>query len=410
MRTTVSILTLGAILAGCTWKPWKKDSPPPVRPDVEYVKSRPAVAVSPIASAAGAAKSRPTTQPRANRVAGVGRVVRRPETVAVAMIQVNDEFISLAQLVDPIRRELQAAAAGATEAQFRARAARLLEAEARSQIEQMLLLAEAKKRLLEWEKNGIEAEIARQYRQLLAQVNGSEKALSQRLRREGMDLDKWKQRLRRGLMIRTYVQRQLLSKIYVTRKMMWRYYETHPQEFRSLGRVQMQIISVPWRTFLPQGGRAVTEAQLLAARTKARQQIDKAAAALAKDGDFAEVARKFSTGPKASAGGVWPMMNLGSFRATQVEQAAYRQKVGQVSKIIEAPDGFYLVKTLASESGCQQAFETVQGRIEDKLTKQQYEQLTRGYLEELREKATIVVAENFQELSADCAVRQLYMR
>ena len=37
MRTTVSILTLGLILAGCMWTPWKKPDDRPILPHGQFV-------------------------------------------------------------------------------------------------------------------------------------------------------------------------------------------------------------------------------------------------------------------------------------------------------------------------------------------------------------------------------------
>ncbi len=409
MKRIAAILALALCVGGCVWKPWEKKNQP-ILPDEESATAPPAEEPVQTASAPASSPAPPTPPAVAPVPRRTYRVVRGSEIVEAAMIQVNDKYITLQQVLHPIREKLRSAAGECGEKEFRRRAGEWIAEEVRNQVEQTLVSAEAESRLEEREKDAIERQVERRYRQALAEANGSKTRLGERLRQEGTDVESWRDDIRRGLVVRTYLQRHVFSRIYVTRQMMWAYYRAHPEEFRSRGRVQMQVISVPFRAFLPAGDAAATEADGLSARTRARERIDQAAAALAKGGDFAEVARKFSSGPKASAGGVWPMMDVGSFRATQVELVAYRQNVGQVSRPVETRDGFYLVKTLACDPGEDLPFEDVQSRIEDTLNRQQYATHVRAYLEKLRGKATIVMAEKFRQLSADAAVSLFYKR
>lgn len=324
------------------------------------------------------------------------------------MLQVNDKFITLQQVLRPLRRQLQAAAAASSEEVFRRRALELIGEEIRTQIERTVLLGEAEKQISEEEEPIIREEVNNRLRQTIAEV-GSRALFDQQLRREGTDLSAWQEDVRRALMVNLYLHRRFGASIEITRRKMWEYYKAHRDEFRTEGGAQMQIIAAPFRKFLP-ADRPATDADRQAARRDAREQIGKAAAALAKGEDFGQAARTFSKGPMASSGGVWPMMERGSFRAKPVEDAAFAQKVGQVSKVIETPLGFHVVKTIARRPAREPTFESVQADIEEKLKQQEYDKLREKYLKDIRTKTRISWAERFERLAADAAVRMFYPR
>ena len=103
------------------------------------------------------------------------------------------------------------------------------------------------------------------------------------------------------------------------------------------------------------------------------------------------------------------MMARGSFRAAQIEEAAFAQEPGRVSKIIETAQGFYIVKTVKRQLGGQLSFEKAQTQIEAELRRKQYEKLTQAYLAEIRAKATIVGMERFKKVAVNRAA-QMYLR
>ncbi len=235
---------------------------------------------------------------------------------------------------------------------------------------------------------------------------GSRVRFDQRLRSEGTDLATWQEDLRRALVVQTYMQRRFGKRIVVSRRMMWDYYVGHRGEFRSADAVQMQVIAAPVKHFLS----ASRSPDRKAARRRANALIDRADAALARGWEFAKVAKTFSKGPMAASGGVWGMMERGSFRAEVVEEVAFAQKAGQVSKVIETPEGFYIVRTLTLRRGAELAFAEVQEKIAEKLRRQQFEGLTAEYLKELYGGITIIGADRFERLAVETAVRKYFKR
>ena len=399
MKRIVPILIVAVAFGGCKWLSSRRKSKV-IQPTHEFPQHWPAPAPEPSSQPAA---SRPTTAPAATTTPGGYRVIGKPEVVAAAMLQVNDKFITLEQVLHPIRRELMAAGR-APAGDFRRRAAALIQDEIRRQVQQTLILDEARRRLSDEEMRVVEKERLRRYRQALAEFGGSETLLAQRLKTEGTTLPAWQEEMRRALTVRVYLERILLPQVAVNRKMMWDYYNGHIKEFRRPATVEIQLIEVPFSAYVTT--RPATEADQKTARRKAREQIDAAVAALAGGEDFAKAARKFSKGPMAAKGGVWPPLERGSLRAEAVEAAAFSQKEGQVSGVIETPTGCYVVKTLRHRPGEKAAFEQVQGKIEAELRMQQYEKISGEYMTKVYSKAVIRAADAFEEAALDSAVRR----
>ncbi|MDY6914269.1 MAG: peptidyl-prolyl cis-trans isomerase [Planctomycetota bacterium] len=330
------------------------------------------------------------------------------EVIAASVLQVNDRFITVEEILHKLRGDLSKLGAKSPENVFRHRAQEVIGRKVRDEIGELLVLAEASKRLTEPQNKWIDNEVAQTRRELLAEAGGSRSRLDEMLGREGTNLDKLLQEHRQQLKIKTYLRTKFISAVTVNRRMLWNYYRRHRSEFSSPKHVQMQIIAVPFATFLPAGA-AVTELERRAAAERAGEQIKQAANAIAAGEEFGEVAKRLSRGIKADRGGVWPMMAAGSFRETKVEQAAFELAQGQVSDVIETDTGYYIAKAKAIQPGQVVSFEQAQVKIDEILRQQQYAKLTNEYFDRLLEDATIIESEKFIALAVDLAVKR-YLR
>ena len=428
MKRLAPILIV-ALGSGCGghWNPWAKKSKV-IMPDQEFVTSLPtdepdltSDTIQPLPTVEpgvattrpGVVEPTPTTAtvllPTADPGQSSVRVIPASQIVDAAMIQVNDKYITLSQVLHPIRERLQAAPDTITERDFRIKAIELVQQEMKKQIEQALILGEADRKLTQDEKDAIERQLDANYRRALAEQNGSRTSLVEQLKLEGTTLDEWTDSMRRNLRVQGYLQRHVFSRMNVSRRMLADYYKNNPDEFRTPGRLQMQIIAAPLSAYLVRG-RPATQDEREQARKLAKRDIDVAEAALAQGQDLAAVARKYSKGPMASNGGVWPMMNVGTFKATFVEQTAYRQKVGATSKVLEGALGYHIVRTLALQPGRTKPFEEVQDDIRLALQRRQYESIARKYLDDLRKRAVVQMADDFEKTAINAAVARYYRK
>lgn len=108
-------------------------------------------------------------------------------------------------------------------------------------------------------------------------------------------------------------------------------------------------------------------------------------------GDFAGLAKDLSLDPvtKASGGdmGELPLNSL----APHLRKAAAALKPGQVSNVIEAPDGWYLLKLEERRPARQQKFEEVKAEVRRSLTEEKQSKIKASYLPSLRKRAKVTL-------------------
>ena len=333
------------------------------------------------------------------------------ELVAASMVQVNDSFITVDDVLIGLHGELLSMPRAASEQAFREAVTPIIEQQLRQLVYEALVLAEAQANLSGPQKEFIESEVADARREMIARVGGGEQALAQYYRDRHTTLDRVLEEHRNRLTGRLYLQTRIDPGIVITRDMLLDYYRRHMAEFVVERRVQMQVVAVPFETFLPEvDGAEPTPVEWQRARQQAREVIDAAAAAIMAGDDFGEVARNHSRGFHALDGGVWPLMAEGSFRETEVERNAFALDEGEICGIIETENGYYIVKALKVEPGQSVGFEESQEEIDAILRDQQYNQLASDYFMKLFGEATIAQSDEFMEMAIDGVVGRYWYR
>ena len=397
---------------------------------------RPAAPAAPVVSAAPAPAKSPLMSPDASRGESAGNVQAPPappaaataqtrprsvmsssqppkalgpdEVVAASVVQVNRRFISIDDILRPLGPKLSKLPKGIAEQTFRDQAAKLIAQEITGQITRLLVVEEAEKRLVDDQKKAIDQEVKQAQSDMLAAAGGSVTKLRQQLQREGQTLEQAVDDYRRDATFKLYLRYRFMPAIPVTRQMLWDYYRQNSQQFSTGHKVQMQIVAEPFIAFLADPGVQPSAAEFAAARTKAREAIEAAKTRLDAGDDFAAVAKKHSRDAKAQTGGLWPMMQAGSFKEAEVEQAAFQLPAGGVSAPVETAHGWYIVKAVQVIPGRVVPFEEAQEQIAEILRTRMYNELTDKYFQDLMEKSHIVRSPQFSDLALQRAVDRFW--
>ncbi len=151
------------------------------------------------------------------------------------------------------------------------------------------------------------------------------------LAKDGIDVHEFRRELRTQLVIREIVARAIRPRVHVSEREVRRYLATE----RRIGQREYHLRDL----FIPVRGHArtsVKKAERLASRLEEK---------LAKGARFRELAIAYSQGPKALEGG-----DLGWKHAGQLPPvflgALKSMKPGDVSRPLETPDGFHIIKLL----------------------------------------------------------------
>jgi parvulin-like peptidyl-prolyl isomerase len=437
MRAFILALLAAAVLAGCEnapqrW-PWEKTVPinKPLAKDSQSGNNsapRPAgvvavwpggagdnrpVSLSELTSqpsgapAAGAASTQPE-QPAAAPMIKSMPLTETPQVVAQSLVQVNDAFVTVDDILVGARLRFAELPAGISEVTFRKQAKTIVQEEIRDQENELLVSEEAAGKLTDAEKEEVDKEMAEAERAMIAKAGGSKVHLEQLVLAEGMTLEKMLKEHRRRVESQVFVQAKIMPSIIINPRLLWSYYQAHKEDFSTPRKVQMQTLTVRYRKFLPEGSQDPTADEIAKARKRAQEEMDQARADLKAGKPFADVAKKHSQDSHADEGGLWPLMAAGSFAVTKVEAAAFEKKEGEVSDVIEDDGNLYLVRVAKVQPGAAVSFEDAQGKIEQILTHQQYLKLSEEYYQKLVRHAVVVESEDFVQNCVERAVERFW--
>ena len=204
----------------------------------------------------------------------------------------------------------------------------------REMVEEMLLVAKARRDSIVVQDEDLEAEIDRRVSDLRDR-HGSDEALKDALAEEGITLEDLKKLYRddieRRLLAEKVVRGEVHSSIDVTWGEVSRYYEEHRDE----------VAEVP-ESFRLAGILVVPEPSESAKR-QAIERLTEAREKLAEGVPFEDVASEYSDDASAARGG-----DLGSVRrgmmVPEFEDAAFSLQEGEVSGIVPSRFGFHIIK------------------------------------------------------------------
>ena len=411
---------------------------PSTRPATRPAATQPAVkpvATRPASTAPGQATEPVTTPPEKPRRTRPVQQIKKParnEVVTGSALQVNDQFLTVEELLRSAGPRIAALPGNLKAASFRKRVRRILDEEIHGRIGQMLVYAEADKRLTDQQKKRIDAEMESLLTEMVANAGGSRGRLQAKFAREGTTLRDVLADQRRQLTVHMYLQMKFYPAIAINRRMLWDYYRKHRNAFRSAKRVQMQIIAAPVKLFYPPRTARPSTMEQETAKRAARKLIRQAAKDLKDGKKFALVAKQTASRIQAScptpwkelpkgfgkvcvdrmagAKGAWSPMQAGSFIESKVETVAFALLEGHISDVVETPRGFYIVKAGKVFPGKDVSFENAQEEIEQVLRQQQYEKLRDDYFNRLLKGALIVRTDRFVKLAVDRAVARHYRK
>ena len=330
--------------------------------------------------------------------------------IAGPVVQVNKTHITADRILDILHPHISRLPATLPIKSFRKRIAEMLQQELRFQVQQELILQDAKRFMQDHLKQQIKFQVENFKRELIANADGSLEKLRQQCISEGTTLNAVLERRRKNLTVSFYLRSKFEPLIKVNRRLMWKYYKAHPDEFSSQKEIQMQIIAFPSAAYAPKIKESMhdklPEEQLAQAKKIAHTRAKRALAELKSGAEFEAIVKKYSKGLKAKNRGIWPMMKAGNKIEQNVEKIAFSQAQGQVSGIIEEPTGYYIVKTYKIKPAVIVPFEKSQFDIEKKIKTAQFAKMRLDYLQEIHKKAIISAPKEFYQVAMQKAERK----
>lgn len=356
---------------------------------------------------AGSASAKPkTASPPAKK--------HDPAAPASSRISVHGEIIEASEIWLPHMDDLMARAKNSSRRDLEEYIARESAHHITDKIAEMLLYQKAKLRLTQPMEKKIDSFVDAEIRKrVTADYDGIQRRMERNLESKGWSLDGYRAHLRRSIIISSYLDDELRPKVAEpTRAELLAAFHETTDSFRKAPRRSMSLIDVRVSELTSPGDEA-TDETMAEARTLARARIIEAQAQLRRGVSFAEVARKYSHGSKAQEGGAWGFVNPESVQDRYAPALTKLQTLqeGQISDVIEGPDGFFIVKCDELEPGTNPDFVSVQPQLREQLLARAYNKKVTELVVELRKSAKIVPEnlEPFHAAVVESAMRSVSM-
>ena len=177
------------------------------------------------------------------------------------------------------------------------------------------------------------------------------------------------------LLMRVY-QQKIRSTLLIPEATLREYYNSHPEEFTVVGEVSISQIMLSL-----EGSGSLK---------KARLRSDHVLKEIENGRSFEELAKDYSDGPEAKNGGSLGIMKRGSLLA-KIEEIVDALGPGEVGPVVESPVGFHIIRVDEKKPAGLRPFEEAKDFIENKLLREQSQQVYQEWLNELKDNAFIEV-------------------
>jgi peptidyl-prolyl cis-trans isomerase SurA len=205
----------------------------------------------------------------------------------------------------------------------------------------------------------------------------TQETLAAELRKDGKTVEDLRKQIKASMEQTRLVNREVRSKTVITDEMIQAYYEEHIEEFERKERWRIQDIYLP---FTPTD----TPEERTHLRNVAKQILER----LRSEGDFSSLAKRYSQGPGAEAGGDLGFFSKGELEPV-LEAAIEALNPGEVSPDIETTRGIHIIKLKEVDKAPAKPLEEVEGTIRDLLFGREVDFRYREWLSGLRERSYV---------------------
>jgi parvulin-like peptidyl-prolyl isomerase len=201
--------------------------------------------------------------------------------------------------------------------------------------------------------------------------------MEQALKAEGSSLEGYKKELKSHLTQMKLLRREVRSKISISEQEIGEYYKNHINEYEGKEAVRIKQIII----LFPKDADVITKAAI-------RLQMEEVLKRLKSGEPFDVLASQFSQGPDAARGGDVGFIEKG-LMLSEVEQAAFSIKAGEISGIIESSAGYHIIQVIDHRGAGIKPIESVREEILSRIEEQKLEKKFEEWMADLRKRSHI---------------------
>lgn len=187
------------------------------------------------------------------------------------------------------------------------------------------------------------------------------------LEKEGITEEKVRAQVEKEMLVQNMVAKKVTEASKISEKDLKEYYEKNASKFKQPENVKLRLIST----------KDEKKAQDILARIKAGE-------------DFGDLAYKMSEDNYRVKSGDIGYMHKGRM-LPEIEEAAFKLKVGEMSDLIKAENNWYIIKLEDKKPEHQLSFEETKDKLKKELETTRAQELKEAWITDLRAKAKIEV-------------------
>ncbi len=308
------------------------------------------------------------------------------KVVEEIVVRVNNDIITVSDLarartsmMDEARQECHNCTSQQLQTMMTDKEKNLL----RDLIDQSLLVQRAKDMGV-----NVEADVVKRLDQI-RQQNGVKdmEELEKKINEAGLNFEDFKSNIRNNLLTQEVIRRQVGSHLIISHEEVQKYYDQHKNEFQRPEQVALREMVISTEGKKPE--------EIPDLEKKAASLLER----VKKGDDFGELAKHFSDGTTAKAGGELGIFERGQL-SKDLEDVVFRLKKGELSDVIRTKTGFLILQVQQHYEAGLQPLDKVENEIMNRLYGEKMEPALRNYLTELRRDSYVVVKPGYLDTSA----------
>lgn len=285
---------------------------------------------------------------------------------------VNGDFITIADVMNEVRRSPWAQKGKLRESRLR----ELYAATLNALIDRKLILDSARKSKMELQPWAVDNRI----REIVANnFDGDETKLHNILTDRKMSYEEWRKNIQEDLTITAMRYQQVEKKITPTPKEIRAEYDANKNRYQTEHATSVSMI--------------ILDPSATATNRSVQVRADEIFAALKKGQSFAELARIYSSDSKASSGGSWGKVNPEDVFRGEICEALQKLAPGEISPLLVLDDYGYIVKKDEQQDSRILTFEEAVPYVEGRLRMKMGEKLYKEWTDRLRADAYVKIIE-----------------
>ncbi len=220
----------------------------------------------------------------------------------------------------------------------------------------------------EAEKAGIKVTPEMEEEEVQSMLKGNSPArLQVILQEQGLTYDEWKASVKQNLLVERLLRQKVAPMVQLTDAELKDYYDAHTDEFRR--DTQAHVFHILCTSYID---------------------ADRARMDLAAGKKFEDVAKSVSKSPEAVNGGDLGFIGKGQM-PKELDEVIFRLKVNEVSKVIESPYGFHVLKVTELSKPRLLTFDEVKDGIHKRLFQERLERKFEEWFQEIKKAAHIKI-------------------